>query len=302
MNPSLSILFLGDVVGRPGRRVVSRYLASAERPQADIIIVNAENSAHGFGVTEQNIKELLDAGAHVLTGGNHTFDRREIFSFLEKYPHVLRPANYPENTPGRGLCFYEIGETKIAVINLLGRVFMEPMRSPFYVADELIAIASEQTNIIFVDMHAEATAEKSALGLYLDGRVSVVVGTHTHVQTADERILPGGTAYITDVGCCATIQSVIGMDQAAVFRRLIEQLPARFEVASGQAEARGIIAEIDATTGKAISIRRLVYRETYRPEDDERPEPRSNGKNALSTAGGAEVSETETKLKSPTGS
>jgi metallophosphoesterase (TIGR00282 family) len=277
MNSSMSILFLGDVVGRPGRRVVSRYLASAECPRADLIIVNAENSAHGFGMTEQNIRELHEAGAHVLTGGNHTFDRKEVFSFLEKYPYVLRPGNYPENTAGHGLCIYPLGEVQVAVINLLGRVFMEPMRSPFHVADELIAKAKAETDIIFVDMHAEATAEKIALALYLDGQVSVVAGTHTHVQTADERILPKGTAFITDVGCCGPINSVIGMDQTAVFRRLVEQLPSRFEVASGAAAVCGILVKIDSKTGKPSSIERVRWNETYLPEDDAKPEYR-NGK------------------------
>jgi 2',3'-cyclic-nucleotide 2'-phosphodiesterase len=281
MNSSISILFLGDVVGRPGRRVVSRFLGSDQRPDADLIIINAENSAHGFGVTEQNIKELFEAGAHVLTGGNHTFDRKEVFSLLENYPFVLRPANYPENTAGRGLCIYPLGDIRVAVINLLGRVFMEPMRSPFHIADELVAQAKTQTDIIFVDMHAEATAEKIALALYLDGRVSAVAGTHTHVQTADERILPQGTAFITDAGCCGPRNSVIGMDQQAVFRRLIQQLPSRFEVASGPASACGILVKVDTKTGKALAIERIHYEEAYVPEDDAKPDHK-NGKNAVS--------------------
>ena len=268
MNSRISILFLGDIVGRPGRRVVTSYLSSSERPQADFIIVNVENSAHGFGVTEQNIQEIYDAGAHVLTGGNHTFDRKETLAFIDNYPHMLRPANYPEKTPGHGMCIYDLGEHKVAVINLLGRVFMEPMRSPFHVADELIEEARKQTNIIFVDMHAEATAEKVAIGLYLDGRVSAVAGTHTHVQTADERILPKGTAYITDAGCCGPMHSVIGMDSVAVFRRLIDQLPSRFEVAAGPAAVSGVFVEVDASSGKALSINRVRHEEAEVPEDE----------------------------------
>jgi 2',3'-cyclic-nucleotide 2'-phosphodiesterase len=261
MDSSITILFLGDVVGKAGRRAVTRYLASNGRPQADVVIVNAENMAHGFGLTEANIKELLDAGADILTGGNHTFDRKELFSVLPNYPSVLRPANYPEGTPGTGYYVHTVGNTKIAVINLLGRVFMDPLRSPFHIADELVAMARAETQIIFVDMHAEASAEKVALGWYLDGRVSAVVGTHTHVQTADERILPKGTAYITDAGCCAAMNSVIGMNFDAVFRRLVQQLPARFEVADGPAAACGVSVRIDIATGRALSIERIRFEE-----------------------------------------
>jgi metallophosphoesterase (TIGR00282 family) len=261
MSSTLSILFLGDVVGRPGRRVVSKFLASAKRPKTDLTIVNVENSAHGFGLTEQNLKEFVDAGIDVLTGGNHTFDRKEVFNFIDKYPMLLRPANYPEGTPGRGCGVFTIGDTKVAVINLLGRVFMEPLRSPFSVADELVEHVRHQADVIFVDMHAEATAEKVAMGRYLDGRVSVVVGTHTHVQTADEHILPNGTAYITDAGCCAPVDSIIGMDYGAVHRRLVEQLPAKFEVASGRAAACGVVVKVDKKTGKAISIERVRFEE-----------------------------------------
>jgi metallophosphoesterase (TIGR00282 family) len=262
MNSTVSILFLGDVVGRPGRRVVGKFLSSPQKPAADLVIVNVENSAHGFGVTEQNVKEFLDLKIDVLTGGNHTFDRKEIFTFLDKYPQVLRPANYPEGTAGRGFNIYTVGDTKIAVINLMGRVFMDPLRSPFVIADELISEAAKETKIIFVDLHAEATAEKVAFGRYVDGRVSVVVGTHTHVATADEHVMPKGTAYITDVGCCATVDSVIGMDFGAVYRRLVEQLPARFEVAEGIAAASGVLIKVDKETGKAISIERLRFVET----------------------------------------
>ncbi len=268
MDSSITILFLGDVVGKPGRRAVASFLGSEAKPQSDVVIVNAENMAHGFGVTETNVKELLEAGADILTGGNHTFDRKEIFGFIAQYPTMIRPANYPEGTPGAGMYIHTVGDTKVAVINLLGRVFMDAMRSPFQIADELIEKAKKETNIIFVDMHAEATAEKVALGWYLDGRVSAVVGTHTHVQTADERILPKGTAYITDAGCCAPINSVIGMDFDAVFRRMIQQLPARFEVAIGPAAACGVTIKIDRESGKAISIERVRYVETDNAESD----------------------------------
>jgi 2',3'-cyclic-nucleotide 2'-phosphodiesterase len=261
MHPSLSLLFLGDTIGKPGRRIVTEFLTGPQRPESDCVIVNVENSAHGFGVTEDHIKEFQQLGVDVFTGGNHSFDRKEIFSFIDNYPNLIRPANYPEGTPGKGMCICTIAETRIAVINLVGRIFMEPLRSPFLLADELIEQAKKETNIIIIDMHAEATAEKVAMGHYLDGRVSLVAGTHTHVETADERILPGGTAYITDIGCCGPISGIIGMDHAAVFRRLLKQLPARFEVAGGPAAASGVLVTIDKESGKAASIKRVRYEE-----------------------------------------
>lgn len=261
MNKTIKILFFGDIIGKPGRRALVKYLKNS-KDGADLIIANAENAAHGFGVQEQHITELQDAGVQVFTGGNHTFDRREIFDFMERYPFLLRPANYPEGTPGRGFCVIEIADCKIGVINLHGRVFMEPLGSPFLWADKIIEDLRRDTNIIFVDFHAEATAEKQALGWYLDGRVSVVVGTHTHVQTADERILPKGTAYITDAGACSPMNSVIGMDFDGVFRRMVKQLPSRFEVATGKAAVCGIEAIVDCKTGKALEIKRIRFEET----------------------------------------
>ncbi|HEY9677955.1 MAG TPA: TIGR00282 family metallophosphoesterase [Drouetiella sp.] len=263
MNPSnnISVLFLGDVIGKPGRRVIKQYL-SAHAPKADLIIANAENAAHGFGTTESNLQELREAGVQAFTGGNHTFDRKEIFEFIDKQQNVIRPANYPEGTPGPGSCIVELEDgVKVGIINVLGRVFMEPLESPFLVADKLIEELSKETNIIIVDIHAEATAEKIAMGLYLDGRVSAVVGTHTHVQTADDRILPKGTAFLTDAGCCGPANGVIGMDQAAVFRRMVKQLPSRFEVAEGPAMANGVVFEIDKTTGRATGIYRIHFEE-----------------------------------------
>ncbi len=260
MKSSITVLFLGDVIGKPGRRVLTKFL-EARSPGADLVIANVENCAHGFGLTEQNLNELVAAGVHVFTGGNHTFDRKEIFDFIGNHTQLLRPANYPEGTPGRGFCLTTACDVKVAVINLMGRVFMEPILSPFVVADQLVAEAARETNIIFVDMHAEATAEKVALGLYLDGRVSAVVGTHTHIQTADEKILPGGTAYITDTGACGPTTGIIGMETDGVFRRIIKQLPTRFEVASGPAAASGVTVTIDTSSGKSTSISRVTYLE-----------------------------------------
>ena len=254
----ISILFLGDIIGQPGRSIVKEYLASLEN-KPDLIIANVENTAHGFGITQNNLNELKEAGITVFTGGNHTFDRKEIFEFIDKEPYLLRPANYPEKTIGKGFCLITVGQLKIAILNLLGRVFMEPLRSPFSVADDLLNTIANEADLVLVDIHAEATAEKVALGLYLDGRVAAVLGTHTHVQTADEQILPGGTAYITDVGCCGPTKGVIGMDKASVFRRMIEQLPTRLEVAAGPAAVHGIRLTIDPSSKKAKAIERICY-------------------------------------------
>ena len=258
---NISILFLGDIIGRPGRHIVKQYLATLEN-KPDLVIANVENASHGFGVAADNITELKEAGVTVFSGGNHTFDRKEIFSFIDIEPHILRPANYPEKTAGHGYCLVPIKGMQVAVINLMGRELMKPIRSPFMVADDLIAEISNQTNIIFVDMHAELTAEKVAMGWYLNGRVSAVVGTHTHVQTADERVLPDGTAYITDAGCCGPIDGIIGMDRQSAFRRMIEQMPSHLEVASGPAAACGVKILIDGKSGKATSIERVRFCES----------------------------------------
>jgi 2',3'-cyclic-nucleotide 2'-phosphodiesterase len=268
-NASLTILFLGDVIGKPGREVVKKYLLGLRRdaeladgtgaPFPHFVVANVENSAHGFGVTRENINELREVGVDVFSGGNHTFDRKEIFSFIEDEPTLLRPANYPDGTPGRGHCLVEKNGYKLAVVNVMGRVFMEPLQSPFLVAEALVEKVKEVTPIILVDLHAEATAEKIAMGWYLDGKVSAVVGTHTHVQTADERLLHKGTAFITDAGCCGPTDGVIGMAQEGVFRRMVQQLPSRFEIATGPAAASGVKITVDAVTGRAQAIERIRF-------------------------------------------
>lgn len=258
---TLSVLVLGDVIGRPGRRVVRRFLADLN-PKPDLVIANVENAAHGYGTTESNVEELRAAGVQVFTGGNHTFDRKELGEFIDRQRQVIRPANLPEGTPGPGYCITEVHGVKVGILNLLGRVFMEPLESPFTVADKLLEKIREQTNIILVDFHAEATAEKVALGWYLDGRVSAVVGSHTHIQTADDRILPKGTAYLTDMGCCGPYDSVIGMDTSVVLKRLIKQLPTRLEVADGAAMLNGVRIMIGVMDGKAVGIERVQYRES----------------------------------------
>jgi len=261
---SISVLFLGDVIGKPGRDLVVKYvteqLASANRP--DLVIVNVENAAHGYGVTEKVLRELGSAGVQVFTGGNHTFDKKDIFEFIDRYPNLLRPANYPPGTPGNGSCVVDLSGFRVGVLNLMGRVYMEPLQSPFYAADDYIAKLKSETDAIIVDVHAEATAEKVAMGLYLDGRVSAVLGTHTHVQTADERILPEGTAYITDAGCCGPANGVIGMDKKAVFRRMVKQLPTRLEIADGPAQLNGVRFTIEKATGLSKSIERVSLLET----------------------------------------
>jgi metallophosphoesterase (TIGR00282 family) len=255
---SITVLFLGDVIGKPGRSVIKRYLTE-EKPAVDLVIANAENAAHGFGTTQSNLQELRESGVNAFTGGNHTFDRKETLNFIGSETNVVRPANYPDKTPGAGYCFIDVAGTKIAILNLIGRVFMEPMRSPFAVADELIATIHNETRLVLVDFHAEATAEKVAMGWFLDGRVSAVFGTHTHIQTADERVLPEGTAYITDVGSCGPIDGVIGMERKSVMRRFLEQLPTRLEVADGTAMVNGVKLTIDIESGKATSISRVRY-------------------------------------------
>jgi metallophosphoesterase (TIGR00282 family) len=266
--PTITILFFGDIIGKPGRRALRRYLSDLEF-KPDLIVANVENISHGFGVAEANLEELKEVGVQVFTGGNHTFDRKEIFGFIDRQPHLLRPANYPEGTPGVGHCLFELPSGfKVGFLNLMGRIFMEPLSSPYLVADSLLGKLAEETKVIFVDFHAEATAEKVCMGWYIDGRASVMVGTHTHVQTADERILPQGTAYITDVGCCGPSDGVIGMAKEDVFRRMIQQLPTRLEIASGKASVNGVSVVIDTSTGRALSIKRLQYHETAEIDEE----------------------------------
>ncbi|MBX9938934.1 MAG: TIGR00282 family metallophosphoesterase [Candidatus Obscuribacterales bacterium] len=266
-SSSVSILFLGDVIGKPGRLVVRKLLdrfkeeaASGERLLPDLIVANVENSSHGFGVSRDNVTEFKEMGVDVLSGGNHTFDRKDVFDFIDTETTLLRPANYPEGTPGRGFTVVEKNGLKFAVINLMGRIFMEPLQSPFAVVDSILEqLKEEAPDVILVDVHAEATAEKMALGWYLDGRVSAVVGSHTHVQTADERLLHKGTAYISDAGACGPRDGVIGMALDGVFRRMVKQLPSRFEIAEGPATACGVLIETERKTGRALSIQRIRF-------------------------------------------
>jgi 2',3'-cyclic-nucleotide 2'-phosphodiesterase len=253
------LLFIGDIVGRPGRELVRRGVpALVAHHQIDLVIANVENSAAGFGVTPDIADDLLSYGIHVMTGGNHSWDKKEIIPYFEDQPRLLRPANLPASAPGRGsyVARADNGEL-VGVVNVMGRVFMTPIDDPFRVAAEEIERLHKHTRVIFVDMHAEATSEKVALGWYLDGRASVVVGTHTHVQTADERILPQGTAYITDVGMTGPHDSVIGVERSAVVQRFLTALPQRFETATENPRLNGVLVGVDEATGRATSISRL---------------------------------------------
>jgi len=258
----MRILFIGDIVGAPGRRIVVERLEDIiGNEQADLVIANGENSASGFGITPRLTEELLSTGIEVLSGGNHIWDRKEILDFIPREPRLLRPANFPAATPGKGL-FRGTSRQGIpyAVLCLQGRIFMASNEDPFSTADRELATLGPETKVILVDIHAEATSEKQAMGWYLDGRVSAVVGTHTHVPTADERILPNGTAYITDVGMTGPHDSVIGMEKGPIIKRFLDGLPARFEVATGDIQMNAVLIEVDSLSGRAVSIARRRYR------------------------------------------
>jgi 2',3'-cyclic-nucleotide 2'-phosphodiesterase len=255
----MRVLILGDVVGRPARRAVRDLVPTLiEKEEIDLVIANAENAAGGMGVDLKSAKELLSAGVQVMTSGNHIWKKKEIYSFLDDQESLIRPANFPAGAPGKGWCIWQHNGLRALVINLQGRVFMpNHVEDPFRCVDEIIRQHGAQSAVVIVDMHAEATSEKYAMGWYLDGRASVVFGTHTHVQTADERIFPGGTAYITDLGMCGPFDSVIGMEREMVIRGFITQLPRHFEVAQENVVLQGIITDIDEDTGKARAIHRL---------------------------------------------
>lgn len=257
----MRVLAIGDVVGRPGRRIVQERLPHLKREyEIDFVVANAENAAAGFGVTPSVVGELLAAGIDVLTSGNHIFDKKEVFQIIETEPRLLRPANYPPGVPGRGIWSgTSAAGHPITVINLQGRVFMQPSDCPFRTAQALLNELPPQ-QIILVDMHGEATSEKRAMGWYLDGRVSFVFGSHTHVPTADETILPRGTAYITDLGMTGPYDSVIGIDTAQILDRFLRGMPRKFDVASGDVRLCGALVEIDETTFRAIAIERLMLR------------------------------------------
>lgn len=257
----MRVLAIGDVVGSPGRRAVQHLLPLLRRAhRADFVVVNCENAAAGFGVTPEIADELLDAGADCLTSGNHIWKHRAIYGYIEREPRLLRPANFPEGAPGRGLGVYRWSGGEIAVINLMGLAGLEPLECPFRTFDALYAEARAATSLVLVDFHAESSAEKAALAHYADGRASLVWGTHTHVQTADERLLPKGTGFLTDLGMSGPEESVIGIAKENIIQRFLTRMPQRFEVASGPVLVCGLLAELDPATGRARRLQRLQER------------------------------------------
>ncbi len=258
----MRLLFLGDIVGRTGRKAVVDALPGLRRRyRLDCVVINGENSAGGFGITESILVELIGAGADAVTLGNHAFDQKEALVFIERYPQLVRPINYPKGTPGRGATLIRTASgAEVLVINVMGRIFMPELDDPFRAVDaELTACRLKQgADAILIDMHAEATSEKQALGYFADGRASVVVGTHTHVPTADGRVLPNGTAYISDAGMCGDYNSVLGMDIEEPINRFITKIPRqRFEPAGGPATLSGLAVDIDETTGLARACEAL---------------------------------------------
>lgn len=265
----MRILFFGDIVGKPGRQALKELLPALRREHAaDVVIANGENASGGIGLTAETLRELLGMGIDILTTGNHVWKHRDLYGALDKEPRLLRPANYPAGAPGRGLGVYDLpGGHRLAVLNLCGTTYMDPLDCPFRTAEALLArLEAEEGGasgcapapvLRIVDFHAEATSEKKALGWFLDGRVSAVIGTHTHVQTADAMLLPGGTAYLTDAGMCGVEASVLGMDHKVIVDRFLTRLPQRFRPATGRGSLNGVLLDVDETTGRARSIRAL---------------------------------------------
>jgi metallophosphoesterase (TIGR00282 family) len=261
----INVLFIGDVVGEPGLRIVEMLLPNFKKIyNVNFCIANGENVADGKGITPETAQRLFKAGVNVITTGNHVWDKLQfVKDYLINEPNILRPLNYPKGTYGKGYVVYNLPSrnVKIAVINLQGRIFLYPIDCPFRTAETALAKISKETKIIIVDMHADATAEKMAMGWYLDGRVSAVVGTHTHIPTADGRILPGGTAYITDIGMTGPYDSVIGMEKRSSILRFLYQTPHKYEVAQNDVKFSAVLISIDAETGKALKIESVIYPE-----------------------------------------
>ena len=257
----IRLLFVGDIVGRPGRELIRRGLAALrEYHQIDLVIGNVENAAAGFGITRDIGDELLDRGLDVMTSGNHIWDRKEAIDYIGTEPRLLRPANYPAAVPGNGSYLARTsGGVSVGVVNVMGRVFMVSIDDPFAVVLKEVEALKARARVIFVDFHAEATSEKVAMGWHLDGKVTAVIGTHTHVQTADERLLPRGTAYLTDVGMTGPHDSIIGVEVESALGRFLTGMPARFETAEGNPRLNAAIVEADEDTGRALDIERLSY-------------------------------------------
>ena len=262
----MKILFIADIVGEPGRKAVKQLVPQlCQRHCLDLVIANGENAAGGSGITPRTAEEIFSAGVDVMTSGDHLWDQKEVIGLLENERRFVRPLNYPPGTPGHGSAIFEVRSAKcevrsaipVAVLNLQGRTFMPPLENPFHAARAEVECLRQQAKIIFVDIHAEATSEKIALARMLDGQVSAVVGTHTHVQTADEQILPGGTAYLTDAGFTGPHESVLGREIEPIIRRFLTSQPQKFEVAKARVLLQGAVVEIDEASGKAMGIQRL---------------------------------------------
>ena len=260
----MRILFIGDIVGKIGREAISNYLPKLKQTyKPTVTIVNAENAAHGKGLTEKIYKSLLREGVDFMTMGNHTYGQRQIYDFIENANRMVRPANFPDEAPGVGMRYIKINEIKLAIINLQGRAFMQDIDDPFKKADALVTEAKKETDYIFVDFHAETTSEKNAMGWYLDNRVSAVVGTHTHIQTSDERILPGGTGYITDVGMTGYYDGILGINREEVITRFITSLPQRHVVPDeGRSVLSGVIIDLNKD-GKTKRIERILINDDH---------------------------------------
>jgi metallophosphoesterase (TIGR00282 family) len=259
---NINVLFIGDIVGKPGLEMVQTWLPSIEKKyKADIIIANGENAADGKGCTEKEGKILFDLGVKVITGGNHTWDRHQSQEYLKTEPRSLRPLNYPKGTYGNGYHITDTKKGKVGVVNLQGRAFMPVIDCPFRSSEWVLKKITNETKIIIIDFHAEATAEKLALANFLDGKVSAIIGTHTHIQTSDERILPNGTAYITDCGMTGPYDSVIGMKTEAAINRFLYQTPQKYQTASNSVHFCGLFIKIDQGTGKALEIERIILTE-----------------------------------------
>ena len=255
----MKILVAGDIVGRLGRQAISFFVPKLRKDEnLDLVIANGENAAGGSGLTPKIVKELLSSDIDVITSGDHIWKKKEVIEIIPKENRLLRPANYPDNVPGKGYVILSLKNSiKVAVINLIGRVFMKPLECPFKTVKELLDKIKEETSIVIIDLHAEATSEKVAMGWFLDGQVSCILGTHTHIQTSDERILPKGTAYITDLGMTGPIDSVLGRRPEQVLEHFLTGMPAKFEMAKENVQLQGVIVDIDENSGKARTIKRV---------------------------------------------
>lgn len=250
----MNVLMIGDVVGSRGCEFVAKHLSSLKKLYGiDLVIANGENSADGNGMTPHSADSLMECGVDIITAGNHTFRRKEIYGYLDEKPYIIRPANYPESAPGRGICYFDMCSVKAAVCNISGTVYLESLACPFETADRLIEEAKkENAKIIIIDFHAEATGEKRALGFYLDGRCSIISGTHTHIQTSDLQILSSGTGYITDIGMTGPVDSVLGVKPELAISKMKDKLPVRFDYASGDYSMNAVLFSIDNATGQTV--------------------------------------------------